>query len=76
MPGFDADKFVDSLIKFDPYLTAGDISFLMGKHANSILLAMSKGEMPVSTGPGERPRVKLSALLDWGKTLKNRNGTS
>ena len=74
MRGFNRDKFLNSLLKFDPYLTAGDISLLMGRHATSILLAMSKGEIPVSTGPGERPRVKLSALLEWGKTLKSGYG--
>jgi hypothetical protein len=64
------DTLADSLLKFDPYLTAGDIAFLMGKHANTILLAMQKGEIPVSTGPGERPRVKLSTLMEWGKVNK------
>jgi hypothetical protein len=65
------DTLVDSLLKFDPYLTAGDVAFLMGRHANTILLAMSKGEIPVSTGPGERPRVKLSTLMEWGNANKN-----
>jgi hypothetical protein len=69
--GLDTDKLVDLLTKFDPYLTAGDISLLMGRHTNTILSAMSKGEIPVSTGPGERPRVKLSTLMEWGNMHKN-----
>jgi hypothetical protein len=68
---FDTDAFVDSLIKFDPYLTVGDIAFLMGKHTNSIYEAIKKGEIPVSTDANKQPRVKLSALLAWGKTYRN-----
>ena len=70
------DTLADSLLKFDPYLTAGDIAFLMGKHANTILLAMQTGEIPVSTGPGERPRVKLSTLMEWGKVNKGQFPTT
>lgn len=75
MRAFDVDRFVDSLIKFDPYLTAGDISFLMGRHTNTVLKAMSTGEIPVSTDENQRPRVRLSALLEWGKTM-NTTGSS
>jgi hypothetical protein len=71
----DIGKFVNDLIGFDPYLTAADISLLMGKHTATILEAMRKGDIPVSTGPGVKPRVKLSALLEWGKTM-NKNGAS
>jgi hypothetical protein len=74
MRGFDTDKFVQNLIAFDPYLTAADVSFLMGRHANTILKAMAEGKIPVSTGPGTKPRVKLSALLEWGKSLGVKNG--
>ena len=69
MPGTDA--LLNALMKFDPYLTAGDISLLMGRHTNTILLAMKKGEIPVSTAAGERPRVKLSTLMEWGNANKN-----